>query len=331
MGLELPTSFGLAFFLRILPGFISSFPIIIVVSPYIGLDWTPLPFEQKILIVGIVGLILGIVLYSLDFFIYTRYEGRYGWPTCLKQLMITRLNNKIRRKYAEESRLSKETEDLKQKKTTSIEEQREIEALEMEWGEIWAYLLQFPMIVTGKEIQRRALAPTRFGNILLEGELYSEKKYGMDIVFFWPRMRFVVPENVWNEIDTTKALADFLVYLSFSLVIYAPIHIAGYLHQGHWQLALMGIAIPLLAYLLYRFSWSVLRTYYDYIKAVFDTYRGELGKKMPIKTRAEIMQENEEWDKKWRYLQYHEYPEEEKKNLGGDMICPKKGKARKRK
>lgn len=82
--------------------------------------------------------------------------------------------------------------------------------------------------------------------------------------------------------------------------------------HAKWQLALMGIMIPLLAYLLYRLSWSVLRTYYDYIKAVFDSYRGELRKKMPIKTKAEILKEKEEWDKKWRYLQYHEYPEEEK-------------------
>lgn len=314
MGLELPTSFGLAFFLRILPGFIISFPIILVVSPYVGVDWPFLPFEQKILIVGIVGLILGIMLYSLDFLIYTRYEGRFGLPICLKQCMISRLNDKIRRKYDEESKLAAKIEDFKKKKNASIEKQREIEALEMRCGEIWFYLLQFPMIVTDEETQRRALAPTRLGNIILEGELYPEKKYGMDIVFFWPRMRFVVPEDVWKEIDTTKALADFLIYLSFSLLgIYAPIHIAGYLHQGQWQLALMGIIIPLLAYLLYWFSWSVLRTYYDYIKAVFDTYRGELGKKMPIKTRAEIIKENEEWDRKWRYLQYHEYPEDEKR------------------
>jgi len=308
MGLQLPTSFGLAFLLRILPGMIVSYPLLLAIFPILGLNIVGAPFEHQVLIVATVGLLLGIFLYCLDFTIYTFYEGRFGWLSELKNYMVHRLNEEIRWKYAEEKRLFDEAESLKRLKPSTIEGQRQINALEMKRGEIWAYLLQFPSVVANDNVQREALSPTRLGNIILEGELHPETKYGMDIVFYWPRMRFVVPRDVWIEIDTTKALVDFLVYLSFALIVYTPVHIMAYLVRGLPIQALMGMLVPLAAYLLYRVSWDGLRTYYDYVKAVFDFYREELQKRLTIKGKKEIEKEKEEWDKRWRYLQHHEYP-----------------------
>ena len=308
MGLQLPTSFGLAFLLRILPGMIVSCPLLLAISPLIGLNLVGTRFEQQVLIVGIVGLLLGVLLYCLDFRIYTFYEGRFGWLSGLRNYMVHRLNEEIRCKYAEEKELFDAVEHLRQLKPLTIERQRQINALELKLGEIWFYLLQFPLVVANGNAQHRALSPTRLGNIMLEGELYPERKYGMDIVFYWPRMRFIVPKDVWTEIDTTKALVDFLAYLSFALIVYTPIHIIAYLVLGLPLQALMGLLLPLAAYLLYRVSWDELRTYYDYVKAVFDSYRKDLGDKLMIKGKKEIEKEKEEWDKRWRYLQYHEYP-----------------------
>jgi len=309
MGLQLPTSFGLAFFLRMMPGIIVTYPLLLATSPTMGFDRIGAPLEQQVLIVGTVGLLFGVLLQCLDFTIYTFYEGRRGWLRELKDCMVNRLNSEIRWKYSEDNKLSKEVERLKQQELLTKETQRQINALEMERGEIWFYLLQFPSVVTNGNVEHRALSPTRFGNIILEGELYPEMKYGMDIVFYWPRMRFVIPKHIWTEIDTTKALVDFLVYLSFGLILYAPIHIVAYMLLGLPLQALTGLLIPLVAYLLYKLSWDELRTYYFYIKAVFDSYRDELKGKLKIKDSKEIEKEKEEWDKIWRYLQYHEYPQ----------------------
>jgi len=308
MGLQLPTSFGWAFFLRMLPGMIVSYPFLLAISPIVGFNLIGTQFEQQVLIIGTVGLLLGVFLHCLDFTIYTFYEGRFGWLSELKDYMVYRLNEEIRWKYAEEKRLFDETEKLKQLRSFTIEEQRQINELEIKRGEIWSYLLQFPLIIANDNAQHRALSPTRLGNIMLEGELYPETKYGMDIVFYWPRMRFVIPKDVWTEIDATKASADFLLYLSFALIVYMPIHIVGYLVLGLPLQMLMGLLIPLAVYLLYRSSWSELRTYYGYVKAVFDVYRKDLMEKLTIKSKEEIEKEKEEWDKRWRYIQYHEYP-----------------------
>jgi len=309
MGLQLPTSFGLAFLLRILPGILLTYPLLLATSPIMGFDLIGAPLEQQVLIVGMVGLLLGVLLNCLDFTIYTFYEGRRGWLRELKDCMVNRLNREIRWKYSEEKKLFEKVEYLKQQKPITKEMQRQINALEMERGEIWFYLLQFPSVVTDDNVEHRALSPTRFGNIILEGELYPEMKYGMDIVFYWPRMRFVIPKHIWTEIDTSKALVDFLVYLSFSLILYTPIHIVAYVLLRLPLQALIGLLTPLVAYLLYKLSWDELRTYYNYVKAVFDSYRDDLKGKLKVKDSKEIEKEKEEWDKIWRYLQYHEYPD----------------------
>lgn len=308
MGIQLPASFGLAFLLRILPGMIITYPLLLATSPIIGFNLAGAEFELQVLIVGIGGLVLGVSLHCLDFTIYTFYEGRFGWLSELKGCMVCRLNNQIHQRYADDDRLRAHTKHLIQQKPLTIERQRQISALEMKRGEIWHYLFQFPAVTTNGSIQHRALLPTRFGNIILEGERYPEIKYGMDIVFFWPRMRFVIPKDIWGEIDTTKALVDFLVYLSFGLIIYTPIHVISYAIQRLPLQALVGLSIPFVAYLLYKASWNGIRTYYDYVKAVFDYYRKQLENKMVIKDKRDIDKEKEEWKKRWLYLQYHRYP-----------------------
>jgi hypothetical protein len=55
--------------------------------------------------------------------------------------------------------------------------------------------------------------PTRLGNILLAAERYPLSRYGMDTIYFWPRLFPLLPEKFQNEYE------EFILNYEFPLVV----------------------------------------------------------------------------------------------------------------
>jgi len=306
-----PTEYGLPFVLRsFLPGLILTMLLLIGIAPHIPVFsqlWNGLSTEVKAILVLFAAFIFGAIVTSLDYVIYTFYEGRFFWIRWVRKWMTTSLKHKVERLYERNARIKKEKQELRNATGLSKKEiQEKLDSLENERREIWFELRMFP-VVTGEDGEKRfPQYPTRIGNLLCEEERYPLVRYGMDPVFYWYRLMHILPSDVRSELDRLKALPDFLIYSSAVLAAYALIHLVVYSLEQAWFQALTIFGISLgLSYLTYRASLTSVRNLSEYTKGVYDTYRNELKKRInPFAADLPIESESRFWKKTWRYLQY---------------------------
>jgi hypothetical protein len=142
--------------------------------------------------------------------------------------------------------------------------------------------------------------PTRLGNILRASEQYPayEGRYGMDAVFFWPRLLAVVPDSA--RADLSDARATFVLLLNvctlallvsgcaFGALIFAAIRPA----TDYW---VSGAAGLVLAFLLYRSALGPARAYGELVRSTFDLYRGDLLARLDMPEPATFSEERALW------------------------------------
>ncbi len=225
-----PTSFGLAFFLRVaLPG-IAGLVLLIPLLP----TSLPLGVTGDGLTVSLgLAAVAGILLSLLDTPIYRIFEGRLLWPGPVRDWGTRRQAAIIRN-------LKKREVELEQERTTEQEKQPQdndkLRWIERELGLVADKLLDFPWFEYGGRGEPGAQWPTRFGNVLAAWEYYPETRYGMDSSFYWYRLWLVADDNDRKELDTYWAFAQAWVYIAalsiLSLVVYGLLAIwfftAGY-------------------------------------------------------------------------------------------------------
>jgi len=312
MSFTIPARYGSPFLLRsFLPGLVSSLLIFYALPPavpWLGTFWRCLSFEQKLVLLAASSLIIGAVITTLDYRIYTFYEGRFGWPEVVKSALTKRLSKKVALLQDRDREILDEIKKLKESGGSSQSELERVTTLENERKEIWFNLRMFPASVgkPGSPEIRQARLPTMLGNILAESESYPLLRYGMDPVFYWYRLVQIVPRERMQALDRLKATSDFLVYTSAVLVLYAPIHLISYLVGKLYCLSLLGfVGALLISGVLYRISLSSLRQYCESTKGVYDVYRHELRRSLlhPVTTEG-VEKETDFWRNVWLYLQY---------------------------
>lgn len=243
----------------------------------------------RLAIAAVVVVAIGGLVSSLNYQFYELYEGRtwprrlFDWGTALQQRQVERL-------------------DRKQAAEKGVHEQR--------YREIWYRLRVYPIADTGK---RYASHPTLLGNILYGYEDYPRDRYGMDSVFYWPRLWLVVDKDDREEINKAWAVADGLLSLSaiswiaclawVGAVLGSLLGLWGTRHlplhdnfRGTW-LASGGWFV--LGYGFYRLSLPFHRTNGEVFKSLFDVYRDKL-----LKLTSLPPNEAERWKAAWAYLQY---------------------------
>lgn len=264
---------------------------------------------DKLASVTITGILIGLVLTSLDLYIYQFFEGIRFWPEPIWWYMYRRelgtykkLDSNLEQKVNELESKSKEFPE----KTTDIEKtkiEEEIIKLNMEIKNISTKMREYPYDPEEKfRSKRHPVECTNLGNIIAEYESYPKEQYGMDFGVFWYHMWLILPKEIRDEIDISAAKSDFLVYLSFIFLI-APLLITikvffikdtiyvavrDFIHFDHFLLnvlsflVLMVIFSLLISYLFYRISILAHKSYGRYIKSLFDIYRIDLSKKAGI-------------------------------------------------
>lgn len=287
--MKLPFDFGVRFILRLVaPGALLagvSLPAARVLTGVIhpGLS-------DPILYVA-VGLLFGFALLLLDMPIYMLLEGRRFWPAWLVRWGVRR----------QSARLA----GLRFK----ADEVREPWRIELD---ILAH--QYPVDrVTGEP---HASYPTRLGNLLASFETYPTVKYGLDGVFYWPRLWLAIDKDLREELDSAQAVVDGAIYCTFAFLLSAAICLAywHWLPSSAWWHWPVGAATCLgLSVLCYRLALPRYAQYGELFAAAFDQHRD----KLKIIDLAELdahkghlnqsRTEREKNRSNWRFLRWHRY------------------------
>src|SRR5664280_1236901 len=190
-GLKFPTLMRI-----VLPGLLSAgflYPLIHPITSLIegdfGYHWS------RLLLFAGMTLLAGITVSILSDEIYKAYEGRAYWPKRL-------LTWGMARQTARAQKLNREQEELKGNSDDKDHRQ---------YNEIWTKLIDYPR---GKDDQPYPDKPTLLGNILYTYESYPKDRYGIDSVFYWPRIWMDMDKDKKEEIDEAWSVADGLLSLS---------------------------------------------------------------------------------------------------------------------
>jgi hypothetical protein len=244
-------------------------------------------WQELALIAGMV-FIFGALASALNGEVYKIYEGRVLWPRRLLKLATAR----------QEARLEK----LLWKRDEAQRADRKTE-----YAELWYQLRLYPVDPQGKQYADR---PTLLGNILSGYEDYPDKRYGMDPVFFWPRLWLEMDKKKKEEIDSGWCVADGFLSLSAVSFLGGALWVLTYLLAATgilrfdvrlpWSGTLLpGIFFILLGYAFYRLSLPFHRQNGELFKSIFDLYRDKIWCLTTMKPN-----ETDIWNSTWGYLQY---------------------------
>jgi hypothetical protein len=144
------------------------------------------------------------------------------------------------------------------------------------------------------------IMPTRLGNIIKAAELYpgDEGRYGMDAVFFWPRLYQVIPDNARSSlVDVRTSLALMLNICTLALglavgTLIAPTVTTIKSAADFWTTAACSAVV---AWLAYRSALGPARVYGELVRSMYDLYRGDLLAKLGFALPDTLADERELW------------------------------------
>lgn len=246
--------------------------------------WRPLALLVSLWVIA-----LGALISALTGEIYKVYEGRILWP---KRLFVSC--------KARQQRLVKKLLEMDETAKAAKDDSRR--------AEVWYRLRRFPSNDQGA---RYASHPTLLGNILAEYEGYPKSRYGMDSVFFWPRIWLAMDKEKKKEVDASWSVAAGFLNLSavsfgggiLWLVIAALRSVPrfrAHLPFSAWTIPVAGgLLLLMLGYFFYRVSLPNHRAYGETFKAIFDLYRDGISAMTNFGTNESAI-----WEGTWAYLQY---------------------------
>jgi hypothetical protein len=121
------------------------------------------------------------------------------------------------------------------------------------------------------------LLPTRLGNALRAAENYpgDPERYGLDAVFFWPRLYLVLPADAREQVDRCRGALDRAVLMAGLAVLFpfAAIPVVVW-SGGGWRLWLTGaVAAAVVAILAHRSALDGALAFGEILRACFDLHR----------------------------------------------------------
>lgn len=152
--------------------------------------------------------------------------------------------------------------------------------------------------------QEEQVMPTRLGNVLRAAEVYSGTVYGMDAVFWWPRLWAVLPDGVQKGIEASMMPVITLLNLATLLVV---VTVGGAIYlartQTNWWPPLIAAGVG--AVLVWAGYWGAVaqaREYGQYIRMAVDLYRLDLLKALHQILPQTPQEERVLWDRLSRWL-----------------------------
>jgi hypothetical protein len=142
------------------------------------------------------------------------------------------------------------------------------------------------------------LMPTRLGNALRAAEAYpgDESRWGLDAVFWWPRLYLVLPDSARAQLDDARASLDQLVVLTVA---------SGAFGTAAFILSFLGLDQSvgfccaagglLLSWLSYRAAVRAATVYGDLVRSCYDLFRGDLLTRLGWQMPPTLPEERRLW------------------------------------
>jgi hypothetical protein len=314
--MKLPFAFGIKLIFRMLfPGAILAAAFVPAVQALLPALGIMIKFEY---LFPIEVILWGWVIVISDMHIYMLFEGRRYWPTPFRKSLVWLQQRRLRR-----------LSEIVWGQPSKVDRRRFLES-GVEYG----------LYPTDKDGTAYVAHPTRLGNIIESYETYPEVKYGLDSVFYWYRLWVVLDKDLREEIDSSQAVVDSTVYISFVLyasallmILYAGIKSVGDFHWSYlaWvtgiklphvpegsYLCILSAACLIFGFVIYRLSLQAHAKFGELFKSVFDQYRSKLVFDDVLKVVAQIIGvpslafESQQVKNRivWRFLRWHRIRDE---------------------
>jgi len=147
--------------------------------------------------------------------------------------------------------------------------------------------------------QPQEVLPTRLGNAIRTAESYAraERRYGVDAVFFWPRLYPLLPDALRDSLAAARSSMEQLLFIALLSGALAPVTlvlaIALRLPVAVWLPVV--VAAPVLASLAYRSAVAVAVSYGELVRSAFDTHRLTLLTSLGYALPTSLDEERQLW------------------------------------
>ncbi|NPA90559.1 MAG: hypothetical protein GXO55_03785 [Chloroflexi bacterium] len=157
------------------------------------------------------------------------------------------------------------------------------------------------------------ILPTRLGNVMRAAEDYSKTRYGLDGVFWWPRLEPLLPESLLTRLEAAYTGLVALLNLTTLIILYALLLLgntvavfAGCLRPTLFAWApgwIVGAALSfILAYLIYRGAITQARAFGDLIRVAYDEHRFRILDALHMPYPQTPVEEHQLWRRLYRWL-----------------------------
>lgn len=273
------------------------------------------PLGQRGVLLLALTTVLGFTLSSLNTSIYRILEG-YN--------LLARFPETRQFQYDKAQQLKEQLNEV-EKRIRKLEEEGADDAGFQELVDQRYYLtseldLRFPPV-------KRAILPTRFGNILRAAETYPGTRYGIDAVRLWPRLVHVMPKEYYDKVEQSNNGLAFVVncailslflgvlsglaagyeYLVYLYAYFGKVKILYFIQVEpnsdyvYFQRVFIYLAICALGFvvswLFYRASFPIAMQYGNLIRSSFDLFRFDLLRQLRFELPKESDAEYDLWRK----------------------------------
>ncbi|MFH2107765.1 MAG: hypothetical protein ABII93_03770 [Chrysiogenia bacterium] len=229
--------------------------------------------------------LIAYIVHGVSYYLMRIFEGY--WPKWLRQLFQKRVI----------------------KKWKKLCDARRIEA---EKGSDRYSSLQ-ARIYFGYPAEEKFFLPTCFGNIIRSAEMYPRTIYGLDGVFWWPRLFPLIPEVIQDNLNENLIAMITLIHfscLSFFLGVFSFFHFfcQGEFYFGRqtprgWIAWGIFIALSLFSWLAYKGIMAKANSYGLLIRSSYDLYRFQLLSALNFDLPRTPLEEKDIWSnlENWLY------------------------------
>jgi hypothetical protein len=235
-------------------------------------DWSEA--TQGVVLLAVV-VLLGFTMGAASTPLYRLLEG-YGWPS---RLMHWGSNRQRERKKAFQSQINASPN-----------------ANLIDQALLWERLSRYPA-------DDKQIAPTRLGNALRVFETYGLDRYDLDSQTFWNELVALVPKNLQDELDNSRAATDFFVATVYLTTLYGlgAVALAGVelWHNRPLDYALIAQGIVVLLAgpaVSYRLAVSSTTYWAATVQAMVNLGRVPLAKAMGLEIPKTLETERQMWN-----------------------------------
>ena len=232
---------------------------------------------------ALVSWVLAVFLQAINTPVYRLLEGYWPWGlerrlNFIQVRRFRRLNRRLEQLQAESLRAAERGKKYRRQGENNRAQRRTATA--------------FPA-------REELVLPTSFGNVLRSFEDYPRDLYGFESIPGWHRLLAVVPKDYRELLDGSRANTDFWVNLWCVGVVLAAEYVGLWSARRPHRAGLPGPWFPAaclaFAWVCYRQACAAALTWGEWVKAAFDAYLPELGKKLGYKVPVSAEEARRFW------------------------------------